>query len=124
MVDKKGASKKISKLSYRFRYYKKRMSAAGKECSIGMDTDASVGCTIACATDPSRSVFKDINYKDDETVGCAIARAADPSRSNAKDISDKDDESFVETSNPIGLKSNGGAEGLILVGNAKEKIIH
>ncbi len=80
-----------------------------------MDTDASVGCAIACATDLSRSVFKDINDKDDEIVGCAIAHAADPLRSNAKVINDKDDESFVE------LKSDGGGEGLVLVGNAKEE---
>jgi hypothetical protein len=103
VVDKKGASKKISKLLYQFHHYKECMSSAGKECSIGMDTDASVGCTIACATDPSRSIFKDINDKDDETVVCAIVCAADLLRSYAKDISDKDDESFVETSNPIGL---------------------
>ncbi len=40
-----------------------------------------------------------------------IARAADLSRSDAKDVSDKDDENFVETSNPIGLKSDGEGEG-------------
>jgi hypothetical protein len=73
---------------------------AGKECSIGMDIDTSVGYAIARAADPSRSIFKDINDKDDETVGCTIAHAADPLRSYAKGISDKDDGSFVETSNP------------------------
>jgi hypothetical protein len=54
------------------------MSAEGEECPIGMDTDKSGGCTIACAADPTD--------KDDQTVGCAIARAADPSRSDAEDI--------------------------------------
>jgi hypothetical protein len=109
--DKKDAWKMICKLSYLFSHYKKCMSAAGEECSIGMDTDKSVGCTIACAAGPTLSVFKDINDNDDQTVGCAIARAADPSRSDAKDNSDEDDDSFVETSNPIGLKPDGGGRG-------------
>jgi hypothetical protein len=121
VVDKKVAPKKISNLSFWFCYYKKHMSAAGKECSIGMDIGASVRCAIAHAADPPRSIFKDINDKDDETVGCTIACATDPLRSYAKDISDKDDESFVETSNPVGLKSNGSEEGLVLVGDAKQK---
>ncbi len=73
-----------------------------------MDTDPSVGCAIACAADPLLSIFKDINDKDDQTVWCTIAGAADLSRSDAKDINDEDDESFVETSNPVGLKSDGG----------------
>jgi hypothetical protein len=73
-----------------------------------MDTDESVWCAIACAADPTLSIFKDINDDNDQTVGCAIAHAADPSRSDANDISDKDDDSFVELSNPIGLKSDGG----------------
>jgi hypothetical protein len=108
-VDKKDASKKISKLSCWFHHYKKHISAAGKLCSIGMDTDTSVGCAIACAADPPRFVFKDINDKDDETVvGCTIACATDPSRSDAKDISEKDDESFVELSDPVGLNLDGG----------------
>jgi hypothetical protein len=84
------------------------MSAAGEKCSIGMNTEESVGCTIDCAADAMLSVFKDINDKYDQTVGCANARAADPSRSDAKDISDKDDDSFVETCNTIGLISDGG----------------
>ncbi len=93
----------VSWLSYMFSHYNKHMSAVGEECSFGMDTDDSIGCTIA-----ADSLFKEINDKDDQTVGCAIARAADPLRSNAKDISDKDDDSFVETFNPVGLKSDGG----------------
>jgi hypothetical protein len=98
----------VSWLSYLFSHYKKHMSAAGEERSFGMDTDASVRCAIACA---ANSVFKDFNDKDDQTVGCMIAHAADLLRSNAKDISDKDDDSFVETFNPVGLKSDGGGEG-------------
>jgi hypothetical protein len=47
------------------------MSAAGKECSIGMDTDASVGCALAPAANLLWSIFKDIKVKDDQTVGCA-----------------------------------------------------
>jgi hypothetical protein len=105
---------KICKLSYLFIHYKKRMSAAGKEYFIGMDTD------IACAADPTLSVFKNINDKDDQTVGCAIAHAADLLRSDAKDISDENDDSFVEACNPIELKSDGGGEGLVMVGNSKE----
>ncbi len=66
------------------------------------------------------SIFKDINDEDDQTVGYAIAHALDPSRSDGKDISDEDDKSFVESSNPVGLKSDGGGEGLVLVGDAKK----
>jgi hypothetical protein len=84
------------------------MSAAGEELSIGMDTEESVGCTIACAANPTLSVFNNINDEDDQTAGCTIAHATDLSRSDAKDISDEDDDSFVETSNPVGLKSDGG----------------
>jgi hypothetical protein len=84
------------------------MSVAGEECSFGMDTDNSIGCTIAAAD----SIYKDINDNDDQTVGCAIAGAADPSRSDSEAISDEDDDSFAETCNPIGLKSHGGGTGL------------
>jgi hypothetical protein len=97
------------------------MSAAGEECSFGMDTDYSIGCTVAAAD----SVYKDINEDDYQTVECGIAHAADLSRSDSKDISDKDDDSFAETCNPVGLKSDGGGgQGLVLVNNAKEKITH
>ena len=44
------------------------MSAAGEECSFGMDTDDSIGCAVAAAD----SVYKDINDNDDQTVGCAF----------------------------------------------------
>ncbi len=91
-----------------FSHYKKQMSAAGEELSIGMDTDESVGCTIACATDSSLSVINNINDEDDQNAGCAIAHAAELLRSDAKNISDKDDDSFVETCNPVGLKSDKG----------------
>jgi hypothetical protein len=73
-----------------------------------MDTEDSIGCAVATAD----SISKDIDDDGDQTVGCAIARAADPSRSNSKDISEKDDDSFAETCNPIGLKSDGGGQGL------------
>jgi hypothetical protein len=93
------------------------MSAAGEECSFGMDTDDSIGHAIAAAD----SILKDINKDNDQTVGCAIAQAAHPSSSDSKDISDKDDDSFGETCYPVGLKSDGGRQGSVLVHNAKEK---
>ena len=93
------------------------MSAAGEECSFGMDTDSSIGCTVAAAD----SVIKDINDNDDPTVGCAIAHAAHLSSSNSKDISDKDDDSFAEICFSVGLKSDGEGQGLVLVDNSKEK---
>jgi hypothetical protein len=96
------------------------MSAAGKECSFGMDTDDSIGCAVAAAD----SVSKYINDDDDQTVGCTIACAAHPSSSDSEDISDKDDDSFAETCYPIGLKSDGGGKGSVLVNNAKENKNH
>ncbi len=93
------------------------MSAAGEECSFGMDTDDSIGCAAAAAD----SIAKDIYDNGDQTVGFAIARAADSSWSDSKDISDKDDDSFAERCNLIGLKSDGGGQGLVLVDNAEEK---
>ena len=120
VVDKEGVSKKISKFSYWYCYYKKLMSVTGKQCSMGMDTDTSLGCATACSTDPLESDAKDINDKDNETVGCAYTHAADPLRSNAKDISDKDDESFAKTSQPVGVLSNRRGGGLVLVCNANK----
>ncbi len=93
------------------------MSAAGEECSFGMDREDSIGCAVAAADFGS----KDINEDDDQTVGCAIACAAHLSSSNSKDISDKDVDSLMETCYPVGLKSDGGGQGLVLVNNAKEK---
>jgi hypothetical protein len=93
------------------------MSAAGEECSFGMDTDDSIGCAVAAAD----SVYKDINDNDDQTVGCAIVHAADPLRSNSEDICDKDDDSFKGTCDPVGLKSDGGGQGSVLVDDEKEK---
>ncbi len=43
---------------------KKHMSAAGEECSFGIDTDDNIGCAVA----PADSVSKDINDNDDQTV--------------------------------------------------------
>jgi hypothetical protein len=83
------------------------MSAAGEECSFGMDTVDSVGCAVAAAD----SVSKDNNDDDDQTVDWAIVHAADLSRSHSEDISDKDDDNFAETCNPVGLKSDGGGTG-------------
>jgi hypothetical protein len=65
----------------------------------------------------------DINDDDDQTVGCAIARHADfLSNSDSNDISDDDyDSSFVETCYPVGLKSDCGGQGSVLLVNATEK---
>jgi hypothetical protein len=97
------------------------MSVAGEECSFWMHTDNYVGCAIANAD----SVSMDINDDNDQTVGCAIARAARAdflSNSNSKDISDNDyDSSCAETCYPVGLKSDGGGQGSVLVINATEK---
>ncbi len=53
-----------------------------------------------------------------------FAHAADTARSDSKDISDKDDDNFAETCNPIGLKSDGGGQALVLVNNVTEKKNH
>jgi hypothetical protein len=64
----------------------------------------------------------------EETVGCAIARAAHAdflSNSDSKDISDDDyDSNCAETCYPVGLKSDGGGQGSLLVINATEKKNH
>jgi hypothetical protein len=56
------------------------MSAAGEDCSFGMDTDNYIGCAVA----PADSISKDVNDNDDQTVGCAIARADIPSYSDTR----------------------------------------
>jgi hypothetical protein len=73
----------------------------------------------------------DINENDGQTVGCAIARAARAacayflSNSDSNDISDDDYESScAETRYPVGLKSNGGGQGSVLLVNATEKKNH
>jgi hypothetical protein len=67
-----------------------------------------------------------INDDDNQTVGCAIARCADfLSNSDSDDISDNDyDSSFVETCYPVGLRSDCGGQGSVLLVNATEKKIH
>jgi hypothetical protein len=67
-----------------------------------------------------------INGEDDQTVGYAIARCADfLSHSNSDDISDDDyDSSLAETCYPVGLKSNCGGQGSVLLVNVTEKKIH
>jgi hypothetical protein len=100
------------------------MSAADEECSFLMHTDNYIGCSIANAD----SVSMDFNDDDNQTVGCAIAHAAHAdflSNSNSKDDSDEDyDSSCAETCNPVGLKSDGGGQGSVLVNNATEKKKH
>jgi hypothetical protein len=71
----------------------------------------------------------DINDDDNQTVGCAIAHAAYAdflSNSDSNDISDDDyDSSCVETCYPVGLKSDCGRQGSVLLTNAtKKRIIH
>jgi hypothetical protein len=93
---------------------------------------AHLGCTlknyIGCAVATADSISKDINDNDDQTVGYAITCAAHadiPSNSDSKDISDKDDDSsFAVTCYPVGLKSDGGGKGSVLVNNATEKKNH
>ena len=80
------------------------MSAAGEECSFGMDTDNWIECVVA----PADSISKDINDKHDQTVGCANARAAHMSSSNSEDISDKDDDTFAEHVTPLDGNLMGG----------------
>jgi hypothetical protein len=67
----------------------------------------------------------DINDNDGQTVGCAIARAARAdflSNSDSDDISDDDfDSSCAETCYPVGLKSNCGGQGSVLLVNASKK---
>jgi hypothetical protein len=65
----------------------------------------------------------DINDDDNQTVGCAIARHADfLSNSDSNDISDNDyDSSFAETCYPVGLNSDCGGQGSVLLVNATEK---
>jgi hypothetical protein len=90
------------------------MSAAGEECSFWMHTDDYIGCAVA-----ADSISMDINDNDDQSVGCAIARATRAeflSNSDSEDISDKDyDSSCAETCYPVGLKSDGGGKGSLLV---------
>jgi hypothetical protein len=64
-----------------------------------------------------------INEDDNQTVGWAVARRADfSSNSNSDDISDDDyDSSFAETCYPVGLKSDCGGQGSVLLVNATEK---
>jgi hypothetical protein len=70
----------------------------------------------------------DINDDDDQTVGCAIAHAARAdflSNSDFDDISDNDyDSSCAETCYPVGLKSDCGGQGSVLLVNATEKKNH
>jgi hypothetical protein len=65
----------------------------------------------------------DINVNDDHTVGCAIARAADAhllsSNSDSDDIRDDDNCSCVESCYPVGLKSDCGGQGSVLVATEK-----
>ncbi len=65
----------------------------------------------------------DINDNDDQTVGCAIARCADfLSNFDFDDISDDDyDSNFAKTCYPVGLKSDCGGQGSVLLVNATEK---
>ena len=67
-----------------------------------------------------------INDNDDQTVGCAIARCTDfLSNSESNDISDEDyDSSLAETCYPVGLKSDCGGQGSVLLVNPTEKKIH
>jgi hypothetical protein len=102
----------------------KEKTAAGEECSFWMPTDNYIVCAVANAD----SVSMDINDNDNQTVGCAIARAACAdflSNSDSKDISDNDyNSSCAETCYPVGLKSDGGKQGSVLVINATEKKNH
>jgi hypothetical protein len=97
------------------------MSAAGEECSFRMHTDDYIGCAVANAD----IVSMDINDDDDQTVGCTTVRAARAdflSNSGSEDISDNDyDSNCAETCYPVGLKSDGGGQGSVLVINATEK---
>jgi hypothetical protein len=67
-----------------------------------------------------------INADDDQTVWCVIARHADfLSNFNSNDISDDAyDSSFAERCYPVGLKSDCGGQGSVLLVNATETKIH
>jgi hypothetical protein len=70
----------------------------------------------------------DINDDDDQTGGCAIAHAVRVDflyTSDFDDISDNNyDSSCAETCYPVGLKSDCGGQGSVLLVNATEKSIH
>jgi hypothetical protein len=98
------------------------MSAAGEECSCRMNMDNYIGCAVANAD----SVSMDINDDGNQTVGCAIARVARAdflSNSNSNDISDGN-KSCAETCDPVGLKSDCGGQGSVLLINATGKKNH
>ncbi len=71
-----------------------------------------------------RTVSMDIIVNDDHTVGCAIAHAADAhlllSNSDSDDISDNDNGSCAESCYPVGLKSDCGGQGSVLVATEKK----
>jgi hypothetical protein len=89
-----------------------------------MHADDYIGCAIANAD----SVSMDINDNANQTDGCAIAHAARAdflSNSDSEDISDNNyDSSCAETCYTVGLKSDGGGQGSVLVVNATEKKNH
>jgi len=95
-VVENGASKKDSKLSRRYRHYKKILSTANPKMS-------------------SDSVTADT--ADTATAGCAYARAQ---LLDANDFSDQDNDSLLETSHSIvhsiGLKSDGSGLGESVLG--------
>ena len=90
-VVENGVSKKVSKLSRRYRHYKKILSTANPFMS-----------SAAVTADTA----------DTATAGCAYARAQ---LLDADDFSDQDNDSLLETSHSIGhsigLKSDGGVVG-------------
>jgi hypothetical protein len=99
------------------------MSAASDKCSCRMNTDNYIGFANA------GSVSMDFNDNAKQTVGCTIAHAARAdflSNSDSDDISDDEyDSSCAETCYPVGLKSDCGGQGSVLLVNATEKrIIH
>jgi hypothetical protein len=96
-VVEKDFSKKVSKLSRRYRHYKKLLSTAKPFMSSAQDT------------------------ADTATDGCAYAHA---SLSDADDFRDQEDGSLLETSQSIGLKSNGGGggESVFGVGDSAQSI--
>ena len=89
-----------------------------------MNTNNYIGCAVANAN----SVLMKINDDDNQTVGCAIAcaaRAHFPSNSDSKDISGDDyDSSCAKTCYPVGLKSDCGGPGSVLLDNSTEKKNH
>jgi hypothetical protein len=70
----------------------------------------------------------EINDNDNQTVGCAIACAARAdflSNSDPDDISDEDyDSSCAEPFYPVGLKSDCGGPGSVLLNSSTEKKNH